>query len=121
MNSVTSVFPLREVPLNLGGATTTPGPFMHVGAEHGPRRSGVVARAKPSSMVVVLDLDECLVHSRAAVPRDGVSEDSFVFETDGANPQKVHTTLRPHLQEFLREVTSRYETYIYVYITQRLI
>ena len=78
-------------------------------------RSGIVARAKPSSMVVVLDLDECLVHSRVAIPGKGVgvSEDSFVFGTSELHPQLVHVTLRPYLKEFLKQITSRYETYIF--------
>ena len=113
--TVSSVYPLREESFNLGRTTVIPqSSSLHssVGVEGGVR-SDVSTRAKPSSMVVVLDLDECLVHSRAAMAGEGVSEHSFVFETDDHQPQLVHVTLRPYLQEFLREVTSRYETCVF--------
>ena len=112
---VTSACPRSEEFSNLGRTTSIPHlSSMHssVGADGGVR-IGSSTRPKPSSMVLVLDIDECIVHSRAAMAGDRVSDSSFVFETDGVHPQLVHVTLRPHLQEFLREVTSRYETCVF--------
>ena len=102
---------------NLGRTTIIPRlSSLHSSAGvEGGVRDGVSTRAnaKPSSMVLVLDLDECLVHSRLGKAGEGVSNHSFVFETDGAHPQSIHVTLRPHLQQFLSEVTSRYETCVF--------
>lgn len=96
---------------------TIPSPSLHssrVVDKKGVDSNGVCENTKPSStMKVVLDLDECLVHSRAATPEDGYSGIGFVLETDGPRPDNVHVTLRPHLVHFLSEITSRYDVYIF--------
>jgi Dullard-like phosphatase family protein len=84
-----------------------------------------------SDMIVVLDLDECLVHSKfmtspqdaqfyahqllqqnqVHVKSNGLAVDSFrVTLSDGC---LVHVHLRPGLYEFLQRVCSRYETHIF--------
>ena len=96
---------------------TISSPSLHssrVFGKKGADRYGVFEDTKPSStMKVVLDLDECLVHSRLATAEDGYSGVGFVLETDGPRPEKVHVTLRPYLVEFLIEVMSRYDVYIF--------
>ena len=96
---------------------SSPSPSLHssrVVDKKGADSYGVCEDTKPSStMKVVLDLDECLVHSRAATAEDGYSGVGFVVKTDGPRPDNVHVTLRPHLVEFLVEVTSRYDVYIF--------
>lgn len=84
-----------------------------------------------SDMIVVLDMDECLIHSKFMTsPQDaqlyahqltqqnqvdmksnGLSVDSFrVTLSDGT---LVHVHVRPGLYEFLQRVCSRYETHIF--------
>lgn len=75
-----------------------------------------------SDLVVVLDLDECLIHARDVpqnlthqVSRHGSSSssssvDSFTFHLDHL-PLQVN--LRPGLLDFLEQVTQTYETHIF--------
>jgi Dullard-like phosphatase family protein len=81
-----------------------------------------------SDLVVVLDLDECLIHtefgdgdaSRTHQVQRGPGENaavdghvqSFLLPTFG----KIN--VRPHLAEFLEAVTGRYETYVFTAGTQ---
>ncbi len=92
-------------------------------------------RQYESDMIVVLDMDECLIHSkfmsnqqeaqryahqlRAQNHQDlsssGVAVDSFrVSLNDGT---LVHVHVRPGLFDFLQQVCSRYETHIFTAAT----
>ena len=92
-------------------------------------------RRYESDLIVVLDLDECLVHSQflrnpidAAVyahqlkqeqhqqqqnDHAGVAEPCDSFRVYLVNGELVHVHVRPGLIPFLRHVTSRYETHIF--------
>ena len=115
---IQACLPCEEEFSSLGGTpTVSSSPSLHSSGDVDKKRvesHGVYESAKSlSTMKVVLDLDECLVHSRAATAEDGYAGVGFVLETDGARPESVHVTLRPHLVDFLRAITSRYETYIF--------
>ena len=89
-----------------------------------------------SDLVVVLDLDECLIHSQF------LNSGPEIYRQDEERPQSlafnsqeeadsvissacesfrislpdgdlVHVNKRPHLDSFLKEITSRYETHIF--------
>jgi len=85
-----------------------------------------------SNLIVVLDMDECLIHSEffhdsaidyrqyesAREGHNGKIEshpnsscESFQLTLSGGD--KVHVNKRPHLDFFLRQISSRYETYIF--------
>lgn len=86
-----------------------------------------------SDMVVVLDLDECLIHSQFSardpagahryahqVRRDGGgwrreggggAVEAFEISLPGGERARVHE--RPHLREFLASVGARYETHLF--------
>ncbi|KAL3910103.1 MAG: hypothetical protein SGILL_007822 [Bacillariaceae sp.] len=84
-------------------------------------------RKYESDMVVVLDMDECLIHSQflqgpgakyahqvrrangAALGQSSV--DTFNITLPDGETVRVHE--RPHLHDFLREVSSKYETHIF--------
>lgn len=88
-----------------------------------------------SDLVVVLDLDECLVHSQflsseieyrqhedrpqaQAFRNDDEPESIFASACESfcmslPDGDLVHVNKRPHLDTFLQEVTSRYETHIF--------
>jgi len=88
-----------------------------------------------SDLVVVLDLDECLVHSQflsseveyrqyedrpqaQAFRNDDEPESIFAsacesFRMSLPDGDLVHVNKRPNLDTFLQEVTSRYETHIF--------
>ncbi|KAL7529538.1 hypothetical protein ACHAWF_007531 [Thalassiosira exigua] len=96
-----------------------------------PRPEGKYA----SDLVVVLDMDECLVHSqflsdqlvdkyrqvedRPSAPSNGTSEEAIMWSTCDSfrinlpDGDLVHVNKRPNLDLFLREVTSRFETYVF--------
>ena len=84
-------------------------------------------RKYESDLVVVLDMDECLIHSqflkgpgakyahqvqRGTPASDGGNGvDTFRVTLPDGEQVLVHE--RPHLHEFLREVSSKYETHIF--------
>ena len=89
-------------------------------------------RTYESDLVVVLDMDECLIHSQFLegpgakyahqVQQNGSSSshddagsiksvDTFNITLPDGEQVLVHE--RPHLHEFLREVSSKYETHIF--------
>lgn len=84
-------------------------------------------REYESDLVVVLDMDECLIHSqflqgpgakyahqvrRANGTASGESfVDTFNIELPDGELVKVHE--RPHLHDFLRQVSAKYETHIF--------
>jgi TFIIF-interacting CTD phosphatase-like protein len=85
-------------------------------------------RAYESDLVVVLDMDECLIHSQFLqgpgakyahqVHRRGSSSCDDTKSVDTFNitlpdGERVLVHERPHLHEFLREVSSKYETHIF--------
>jgi len=91
MSCVTSVLPLREEPFNLGRATSAPNPSLHssVGAEGGPR-SRFLTRAKPSSLILVLDLDVCLDLSSESLRNLTSRYNTYIFTSEreaDASPQ----------------------------------
>ena len=88
-----------------------------------------------SDLVVVLDMDECLLHSQflggeeddqyrqyeeerstmeseSVLPSNNGCE-SFRVALDHDDQEYVNVNCRPHLHEFLRQVTKRYETHIF--------
>ncbi len=80
-----------------------------------------------SDLVVVLDMDECLIHSqflqgpgakyahqvdrKNGLSSNGKDVDTFHITLPDGERVLVHE--RPHLHEFLREVSSKYETHIF--------
>ena len=83
-----------------------------------------------SDLIVVLDLDECLIHSEFF--RDGDSSRTHQVQADPGEKQGVDghvqsfnvsdvckVNMRPHVAEFLEAVTGRYETYIFTAGTQK--
>ena len=80
-----------------------------------------------SDLVVVLDMDECLIHSqflqgpgakyahqvdrKNGLSSNGKSVDTFHITLPDGEQVLVHE--RPHLHDFLREVSSKYETHIF--------
>ncbi|KAG7352645.1 phosphoprotein phosphatase [Nitzschia inconspicua] len=84
-------------------------------------------REYESDLIVVLDMDECLIHSQflqgpgakfahqvrrangAAMGESSV--DTFHISLPDGERVRVHE--RPHLHDFLREVSSKYETHIF--------
>ena len=83
-----------------------------------------------SDLIVVLDLDECLIHSEFF--RDGDASRTHQVEADPGEKQGVDghvqsfnvsdfckVNMRPHVAEFLEAVTGRYETYIFTAGTQK--
>jgi len=89
-------------------------------------------RTYESDLVVVLDMDECLIHSQflqgpgekfahqvqqkgsSPSPADGVTGKSVdTFNITLPDGERVLVHERPHLHEFLRDVSSRYETHIF--------
>lgn len=85
-------------------------------------------RAYESDLVVVLDMDECLIHSQFLhgpgakyahqVQQEGLPSSSAdkcvdTFNITLPDGERVLVHERPHLHEFLREVSSKYETHIF--------
>ncbi|VEU40009.1 unnamed protein product [Pseudo-nitzschia multistriata] len=83
-----------------------------------------------SDLVVVLDMDECLIHSqflegpgakyahqlqqKGSSSLDGASSKGVeTFNITLPDGERVLVHERPHLHEFLREVSSKYETHIF--------
>lgn len=84
-----------------------------------------------SDIVVVLDMDECLIHSRFFSMEDSLyrqheesrpdstgedmqnNHSCESFELSLPDGDNVHVIKRPNLDEFLKAVTERYETYIF--------
>lgn len=88
---------------------------------------------RDSDLVVVLDLDECLIHSKFL--NSSVSQDQYAFQVlqqqqqnssqhdKGLLVDTFHIALpdgdlarvhqRPFLQDFLKEVSSKYETHLF--------
>uniref|UniRef100_A0A7S4A958 Mitochondrial import inner membrane translocase subunit TIM50 n=1 Tax=Pseudo-nitzschia australis TaxID=44445 RepID=A0A7S4A958_9STRA len=83
-----------------------------------------------SDLVVVLDMDECLIHSqflqgpgakyahqlqqRGSSSLDGGTTKTVdTFNITLPDGERVLVHERPHLHEFLREVSSKYETHIF--------
>ncbi|CAJ1961321.1 unnamed protein product [Cylindrotheca closterium] len=89
-----------------------------------------------SDLVVVLDLDECLVHSKFLTRQNSSQHytiqvnkpheqtilssfseagsplvDTFHISLPGGDLARVHQ--RPHLQDFLQQVSSKYETHLF--------
>ena len=81
-----------------------------------------------SDLVVVLDMDECLIHSQfmsrdaakhahQATSSNGLyswnddTVESFLITLPDGSAVKVNQ--RPHLHEFLKQVSSRYETHLF--------
>jgi TFIIF-interacting CTD phosphatase-like protein len=70
----------------------------------------------PSDLIVVLDLDECLIHcvgkdeeERENIPSTDI--ESFICQFRGGQSRRV--LLRPGWRDFLQTVMTRYETYIF--------
>jgi len=85
-------------------------------------------RQYESDLVVVLDMDECLIHSQflqgpGAKYAHQVQQRGSSSSNGGKGVDTFHITLpdgervlvheRPHLHEFLNEVSSKYETHIF--------
>lgn len=106
-------------------------PSCNNGIQVDTRLQSLGSKEYESDMIVVLDMDECLIHSKFMTsPQDaqlyahqlmqqnqvdmkcnGVAVDSFrVSLSDGT---LVHVHVRPGLYEFLQRVCSRYETHIF--------
>jgi len=86
-------------------------------------------RTYESDLVVVLDMDECLIHSRflqgpgakyshqvkqeglSSSPVDAETVDTFNITLPDGERVLVHE--RPHLHKFLSDVSSKYETHIF--------
>jgi Dullard-like phosphatase family protein len=106
-------------------------PYCNNGIQVDTRRLSPSSKQYVSDMIVVLDMDECLIHSKFMTsPQDaqlyahqllqqnqvdmkcnGLAVDSFqVTLFDGSF---VHVHVRPGLYEFLQRVCSRYETHIF--------
>lgn len=90
-----------------------------------------------SDMIVVLDMDECLIHSQFLTlenekyrqkenrPMNAKTDfcDSFCITLPESEPEEnnhftksktmVHVNKRPNLESFLKKVTSKYQTYIF--------
>lgn len=131
--------------------------IQHAGAERTSKRGGKIrssssnsrSRTKYSSdLIVILDMDECLIHSQFLSDRcvdkyrqvedrptskssrstsqqqrqHGHQEaDSLLFTNAGCDSFRIHlpdgdlvnVNKRPNLDIFLREITSKFETYIF--------
>eukprot|EP00537_Pseudo-nitzschia_pungens_P002034 CAMPEP_0172356346 /NCGR_PEP_ID=MMETSP1060-20121228/701_1 /TAXON_ID=37318 /ORGANISM="Pseudo-nitzschia pungens, Strain cf. cingulata" /LENGTH=343 /DNA_ID=CAMNT_0013076389 /DNA_START=37 /DNA_END=1068 /DNA_ORIENTATION=+ len=87
-------------------------------------------REYDSDLVVVLDMDECLIHSQflqgpgakyahqlqqkgSSTLEAGTNKGVDTFNVTLPDGEQVLVHERPHLHEFLREVSSRYETHIF--------
>lgn len=84
-------------------------------------------REYESDLVVVLDMDECLIHSQFMPGGPGAklahqvqqrgswnsshSVDTFHISLPDGEQVKVHE--RPHIHDFLKEVSSKYETHLF--------
>lgn len=98
----------------------------------GPRRvSPTTEEAVPrykSDLVVVLDMDECLIHSQflsaqssnyahQVVKPDGdwksSEEEVDSFQVRLPDGDLVHVNQRPHLHDFLARVSEKYETHVF--------
>lgn len=96
------------------------------------KKSAAPARQYESDMIVVLDMDECLIHSQFLTNNPGAkfyahqvarnSKDENgesvkgrveTFRFNLPDGDLVQVNKRPFLEEFLQEVTSKYETHIY--------
>lgn len=96
------------------------------------KRVPLPARKYDNDMIVVLDMDECLIHSQFLTNNpgakfyahqvarnskdttkgsDGTKVETFRFHLPDGDEVKVH--MRPFLEEFLQAVTAKYETHIY--------
>lgn len=86
-------------------------------------------REYDSDLVVVLDLDECLIHSQFLggrgssyahqvlrcddhTPSEVGSSSVDAFEVYLENGEHVRVNKRPHLHDFLRNVSDKYETHV---------
>ena len=96
--------------------------------------------AAKSDLVVVLDMDECIIHSQFLTITTDIDNTYRQYEADRPESQtfdyddepetlissacesfrlclpdgdKVHVNKRPNLDTFLKEVTSKYQTYIF--------
>jgi CTD small phosphatase-like protein 2 len=90
------------------------------------RNQPVTNRSYDSDMIVILDMDECLIHSQflssnaqsyahqlkqKRIHQHLQPVDNFRFALpDG---EMVHVNLRPGLQDFLKAVTDRFETHVF--------
>ena len=122
--------------LVLGGASSPNGHSNINGDITTPRVNGVCVQdyeENKSDLVVVLDMDECLIHSQFyspqtarlahQLPRNHASSwnysttssskrvESFRFTLPDGDV--VHVNKRPHLATFLEHVCSRFETHIF--------
>ncbi len=87
-------------------------------------------RTYESDLVVVLDMDECLIHSQflqgpgakyahqvqqqqGSSSSNGNSKGVDTFHITLPDGERVLVHERPHLHDFLREVSSKYETHIF--------
>jgi len=86
-------------------------------------------RKYESDLVVVLDMDECLIHSQflqgpgakyahqvqqeGSSSSNGTTKSVDTFNITLPDGERVLVHERPHLHEFLREVSSKYETHIF--------
>lgn len=85
-------------------------------------------RQYESDLVVVLDMDECLIHSQFLSPSAQMYAHQLKKKHDAAsNSQEmvdhfhvvlpdgdqVHVNMRPYLHEFLEQVSEKYETHIF--------
>lgn len=78
-------------------------------------------RRYKSDLVVVLDMDECLIHSTFFEPGEPITPapaliDSFTFTMQDGQSIRVHK--RPFVDKFLRQVTSRFETHVFTAATK---
>eukprot|EP00540_Astrosyne_radiata_P005236 CAMPEP_0116846440 /NCGR_PEP_ID=MMETSP0418-20121206/13834_1 /TAXON_ID=1158023 /ORGANISM="Astrosyne radiata, Strain 13vi08-1A" /LENGTH=273 /DNA_ID=CAMNT_0004477683 /DNA_START=223 /DNA_END=1044 /DNA_ORIENTATION=+ len=102
--------------------------------EHNHHDEEEPAKKYDSDLVVVLDMDECLIHTKFLTPHMaryahqllGSSSwehrgsrrkvDSFKLTLPDGDVAHVHK--RPHLHEFLERVSSLYETHVFTAATQ---
>lgn len=94
------------------------------------QRQPQTTRSYDSDLIVVLDMDECLIHSqflstpgaaqvyahqlkqkRRNQTSNGGEVDSFRFSLPDGD--LVHVNIRPGLHEFLQAVTSKFETHVF--------
>jgi Dullard-like phosphatase family protein len=124
--------PFHVQDLPHGAATTTVSRQNHVKVHHRPSRS------YSSDLIVVLDLDECLVHAKffderahAALYAHQVQNntngtaDTAATATEPVESFRInvdrnvlaHVNMRPGVLRFLQHITSTYETHIYTAAT----
>jgi hypothetical protein len=88
-----------------------------------PVPSTPATRRYESDLVVVLDMDQCLIHSTFFEPHEPMTPapdgiDSFtIFSPDGRRAP-IRVNKRPWVDDFLRAVTSRFETHVFTAATK---